>query len=218
MIGDYIGMESCVDVLSDGDQLELLDRSTGERETRHQRSSSAAGLGRGCRRKFPPPIPSLAQTENLHARMPWVLRRHYTGDGRLILTEEKVRHHEYFRAHRSNGRLTLHLVPLDGAVLSPPLADEREDEGNNIEDDHKDHDQEEGDGGVDDRDRDSDEVDGGDEDDQVEEESCNDNKNGNERHGIGSGSGSGSGGKCYNYSGGRFILGVPVPAIRPVHS
>ncbi|KAF3604972.1 hypothetical protein DY000_02046147 [Brassica cretica] len=60
------------------------------------------------------------QTENLLPHMPWVLKRVVTSDGRLILREEKVRHHEYFRAHRSNGRLTLHLVPLDDDVFELP--------------------------------------------------------------------------------------------------
>ncbi|KAK6938187.1 Fantastic Four domain [Dillenia turbinata] len=65
---------------------------------------------------FPPPIPMLARTENLPSHMPWILKRYYTNDGRLIICEEKVKHHEYFRAHRSNGRLTLQLVPLDDGV------------------------------------------------------------------------------------------------------
>ncbi|KAL2977464.1 hypothetical protein AAZX31_13G069900 [Glycine max] len=65
---------------------------------------------------FPPYIPLLARTQNLASHMPWVLKRYYTNEGRLILKEEKMKHHEYFRAHRANGRLTLHLVnvPFDG--------------------------------------------------------------------------------------------------------
>ncbi|MED6151745.1 hypothetical protein PIB30_085375 [Stylosanthes scabra] len=62
---------------------------------------------------FPPPIRLLARTQNLASHMPWVLRRYHTSEGRLILKEEKVRHHEYFRVHRANGRLTLKLVLLD---------------------------------------------------------------------------------------------------------
>lgn len=61
-------------------------------------------------REIPPPIPSLASAENQPGHSLWELKRYYTSDGRLILKEEKVRHHEYFRVHRSNGRLTLHLV------------------------------------------------------------------------------------------------------------
>ncbi|CAN7078139.1 unnamed protein product [Brassica oleracea var. botrytis] len=101
-VGDYIGTESCFDVLS-------ADEENDEREAR----AAAA-------REFPPPIPLLAQTENLLPHMPWVLKRVLTSDGRLILREEKVRHHEYFRAHRSNGRLTLDLVPLDDDVFALP--------------------------------------------------------------------------------------------------
>lgn len=52
----------------------------------------------------PPTLPSY---------VPSVLKREYTSDGRLLLKEEKVRRHEYFQAHRSNGRLTLKLVSLD---------------------------------------------------------------------------------------------------------
>nr|KYP72499.1 hypothetical protein KK1_005089 [Cajanus cajan] len=67
------------------------------------------------KKPFPPPIPLLVRTQNLASHMPWVLKRYYTSEGRLILKEEKVRHHEYFLAHRANGRLTLQLVnvPLD---------------------------------------------------------------------------------------------------------
>lgn len=50
-------------------------------------------------KEFPPPLP-----------LPCVLKRYYTSEGRLILKEKKVKQHEYFRAHRANGRLTLHLV------------------------------------------------------------------------------------------------------------
>uniref|UniRef100_A0A7N0TL31 FAF domain-containing protein n=1 Tax=Kalanchoe fedtschenkoi TaxID=63787 RepID=A0A7N0TL31_KALFE len=48
--------------------------------------------------------------------MPWVMRRYHTADGRLVIREEKVRRHEYFRAHRADGRLTLQLIPLDDSV------------------------------------------------------------------------------------------------------
>ncbi|KAJ0237435.1 Uncharacterized protein HA466_0248340 [Hirschfeldia incana] len=120
-VGDYIGTESCFDVLSADEETDLISSSEStsrypyggrRREEREARAAAA--------REFPPPIPSLAQTENLLPHMPWVLRRVVTSDGRLVLREEKVRHHEYFRAHRSNGRLTLHLVPLDEDVLELP--------------------------------------------------------------------------------------------------
>lgn len=104
---DYIGTESCVnDLIRSG-------------EAEESRSSTSMSIRKQTKvtREFPPPIPMLARTENLHSHMPWILKRYYTPDGRLILKEEKVRHHEYFRAHRANGRLTLQLVPLDDDVL-----------------------------------------------------------------------------------------------------
>ncbi|XP_022772314.1 uncharacterized protein LOC111314961 [Durio zibethinus] len=114
LIGDYIGMESCFDlennkevclgVKKDNEYSGVCSRSRGKREQRCRRM---------MKREFPPPLTWLVRTENLPSHMPWVLKRYYTSDGRLILREEKVRHHEYFRAHRSNGRLTLHLVPSD---------------------------------------------------------------------------------------------------------
>ncbi|KAM1621536.1 hypothetical protein ACFX1X_020283 [Malus domestica] len=131
MSGDYIGMESCVDVLSD-DELSFGHRHHGCYSQRKEMLCWAQEKEKKrTYEELPPPIPLLARTENLTSHMPWVLKRHYTTDGRLILTEEKVRHHEYFRAHRSNGRLRLQLVPLDGQALVPPIIccnDEHEDE------------------------------------------------------------------------------------------
>ncbi|XP_022751001.1 uncharacterized protein LOC111299807 [Durio zibethinus] len=119
LIGDYIGMESCFDL----DKNEAICVGDSDVKDSHEYYSGVCNQSSGqreqcCRRRkmkreFPPPIPSLARTDNLPSHMPWVLKRYYTSDGRLILKEEKVRHHEYFWAHRSNGRLTLHLVPLD---------------------------------------------------------------------------------------------------------
>ncbi|KAJ8772247.1 hypothetical protein K2173_027424 [Erythroxylum novogranatense] len=112
LTGDYIGVESCLDLKASNEEVFTQEnssyRSCVQRSSKRIQRSSSRNRG-----EFPPPIPLLARTENLPCRMPWVLRRYYTSDGRLILREEKVRHHEYFRAHRSNGRLTLHLVPLD---------------------------------------------------------------------------------------------------------
>ncbi|CAN8304466.1 unnamed protein product [Cochlearia groenlandica] len=117
---DYIGTESCFDVFSEENDAvsssasESLSRYRhGGRRRREERRNEAA-------REFPPPIPLLAQTENLLPHMPWVLKRVVTSDGRLILREEKVRYHEYFRANRSNGRLTLQLVPLNDDVFELP--------------------------------------------------------------------------------------------------
>ncbi|XP_058092133.1 uncharacterized protein LOC131238022 [Magnolia sinica] len=64
-------------------------------------------------KEYPPPIPLLARTGNLPCHMPWVLKRSYIDNGRLIIQEVKVKHHEFFRAHRANGRLTLQIVQLD---------------------------------------------------------------------------------------------------------
>ncbi|CAL9196175.1 unnamed protein product [Musa hybrid cultivar] len=64
-------------------------------------------------RRFPPPIPLLARTGKLTCRLPWVLKRTYEDDGRLVIQEVRVKHHEYFRARRRDGRLTLQLVKLD---------------------------------------------------------------------------------------------------------
>ncbi|XP_024008899.1 uncharacterized protein LOC112084130 [Eutrema salsugineum] len=120
-VGDYIGTESCFDVLSADEENDVssasepLSRYRYGGRRREEREARAAAA-----REFPPPIPLLAQTENLLPHMPWVLKRVVTSDGRLILREEKVRHHEYFRANRSNGRLTLHLVPLDDDVFELP--------------------------------------------------------------------------------------------------
>ncbi|KAL1199481.1 hypothetical protein V5N11_007855 [Cardamine amara subsp. amara] len=93
--GDYIGTESCFDAFSDKtDNV----RSPCER-SREEKQAVVA------REKPPPPI--------LPSHVPSVLKREYTSDGRLLLKEEKVHRHEYFQAHRSNGRLTIQLVSLD---------------------------------------------------------------------------------------------------------
>lgn len=63
-------------------------------------------------KEYPPLIPFLARTANLRAHMPWIMTRLYI-HGKLILTMEKVKHHEYFEADRDNGRLVMNLVSLD---------------------------------------------------------------------------------------------------------
>lgn len=63
-------------------------------------------------REFPPPIPLLAQTGNLQCHMPWVLRRSYE-NRHLVIRLVRVKHHEFFRAHRSGGRLRLQLVHFE---------------------------------------------------------------------------------------------------------
>ncbi|PQQ13528.1 uncharacterized protein Pyn_04256 [Prunus yedoensis var. nudiflora] len=197
LFGDYIGMESSVDVLKDSDVPNVTNCPDGQgcnfsQKLRGKKEQKWARKNK----EFPPPIPWLARTENLPAHMPWVLKRHYTSDGRLILTEEKVRHHEYFRAHRSNGRLTLQLVTLDDEILIPPFVCDvgnKDGNGKGIENECDDHDQN---------------FDDDDDDHVVEDQAIS---------GIG-----GSPGKCFNFNsllrGSPCIFGVPVPAIRHVHS
>lgn len=91
--GDYIGTESCSDAFSD-----KTDNVRSPSEKRQEKQTVASEIP-------PPPM--------LSSHVPSVLKREYTSDGRLILKEEKVRRHEYFRAHRANGRLTIHLVSPD---------------------------------------------------------------------------------------------------------
>lgn len=69
-------------------------------------------------REFPPPIPLLARTGNLPCHMPWVLKRCY-GNGRLVLREVPVKHHEFFKADRSNGRLVLRIMYMANDELHP---------------------------------------------------------------------------------------------------
>ncbi|KAL3834028.1 hypothetical protein ACJIZ3_008764 [Penstemon smallii] len=45
--------------------------------------------------------------------MPWEMHEHHTSDGRLIITKERVKRHDYFQASRSNGRFVLNLVLLN---------------------------------------------------------------------------------------------------------
>jgi hypothetical protein len=240
--GEYIGMESCLDLKNNEDifasppKKEETNYGSCNREKRDQRWAK--------KKEFPPPIPLLARTENLPSHMPWVLKRYYTSDGRLILRKEKVRHHEYFRAHRCNGRLTLHLVPLDDEVSALPFVFNHERrygiendlECNDIEEDEQvleqEHEelQEENESLVEEstdvevngNDGENDycvkNVDSDDtlEEEEEEEEVVHDDKR------VPSVESSGSAGKCLNYSSVRTsstcIFGVPVPAVRPVHS
>ncbi|KAG5111044.1 hypothetical protein JHK82_040267 [Glycine max] len=110
---DYIGTESCTD-------LQNIDHVIDNHQSfKSNDAGNKTKVKNNIKMKenkvFPPPIPLLARTQNLASHMPWVLKRYYTNEGRLILKEEKVKHHEYFRAHSANGRLTLQLVnvPFD---------------------------------------------------------------------------------------------------------
>ncbi|XP_057439962.1 protein FAF-like, chloroplastic [Lotus japonicus] len=106
-LDDYIGTESCYDLQNENDNNNVIDVK--------DKSNAESSSIRKCKEKrvFPPPIPFLARTQNLASHMPWVLKRYTTSEGRLILKEEKVKRHEYFRTHREDGRLILELVPLD---------------------------------------------------------------------------------------------------------
>ncbi|KAK9270150.1 hypothetical protein L1049_025726 [Liquidambar formosana] len=229
LMGDYIGMESCFDLKNNVEidttakDDEAYSRWRGKRDQRWEMRK---------KREFPPPIPSLARTGNLPCHMPWIFKRYYTNDGRLIIKEEKVRHHEYFRAHRANGRLTLHLVPLDNDVLFPPTA------GATEEDEYIDEDAE--------TETETEDLDAYDEDkcnednDEVEKETMqkdqtvveeatmklgssmgHESSMENGSNGI-AGKGGGAG-KCFEYksirrSSSPCSFGMPLPSIRPVHS
>ncbi|XP_004490368.1 uncharacterized protein [Cicer arietinum] len=104
---DYIGYESCIDLQPENNVVNIDHNAPSvDKKIKNIRN-------KGKNKVFPPPLHFLAQTQNLASHMPWVLKRYYTNEGRLIIKEEKVKHHEYFHAHRENGRLTLQLVPLD---------------------------------------------------------------------------------------------------------
>lgn len=213
-MGDYIGMESGLDLEHNGGGAHASSRAENEsssgaysNECRGKRDQRLAMMKR---REFPPPIPLLARTENLPCRMPWVLKRHYTSDGRLILTEERVKRHEYFRAHRANGRLTLQLVPLDDDVWPTPVADDDDsDDSDDYDENEEPQDYNENvDVGAVDKDRIS----------VVEDSTPSPAPANGSTGGIG---GNGAG-KCLNYnklaSGSSCIFGVPLPAIRTIHS
>ncbi|XP_019191034.1 PREDICTED: uncharacterized protein LOC109185551 [Ipomoea nil] len=118
-LGDYVGVESCFDPVMEWGMSRRV-RGEGKKEKGAMKA-----------KEFPPPIPWLARTGNSRvSRMPWVLKRCYTEDGRLIITAEKTERHEYFEAHRSDGRLRLRLVPLDVLFVGEPdeSAEEEEEE------------------------------------------------------------------------------------------
>ncbi|XP_057974675.1 uncharacterized protein LOC131162334 [Malania oleifera] len=241
LIGDYIGMESCFD-LKEYDHCEI-DPSRGKTEIINEEGVACDAVERRriTRQRdqwwemmkkrngdLPPPIPSLARTENLPSHMPWVMKRYYTPDGRLIIREEKVRHHEYFRAHRANGRLILHLVPLDHhcVPLPPSHSESVTEEGEEEEpkeypgedagcSDPNGDDAGEGreysrldykisDGEYEDENKDRVDVGcgGGDDDDVIEEEQINREEGLAVDIGSSSCGGMGKGGKCYQFNSG----------------
>ncbi|XP_050233211.1 uncharacterized protein LOC126681699 [Mercurialis annua] len=246
LIGDYIGIESCLDLKDNHDDTFFKDTDHQQRlnllrRKRDQRCSPKV------KKEFPPPIPLLARTGNLPGHMPWVLKRYYTSDGRLILKEERVKHHDYFRAHRSNGRLTLHLISLDHQVYNSPsevvnevnLENEKEKE-NEIENCHSEEEEEEDDRiekccseEVKEKENECEEEtqvneNGGAKEDEFEnmkkKEIVYDEEDERVASSIengGSIGGTVSGLKCFNYilrPGSTCIFEMPVPTLRPIHS
>ncbi|KAK7321149.1 hypothetical protein VNO77_31465 [Canavalia gladiata] len=109
----YTGTKSCIDLQNKNINHDHITSKSIDANVLENQVNDKNNIKKKEKKVFPPPIPLLARTQNLASHMPWVLKRYYTSEGRLILKEEKVRHHEYFQAHRANGRLTLQLVPFD---------------------------------------------------------------------------------------------------------
>ncbi|GMI82872.1 hypothetical protein HRI_001956500 [Hibiscus trionum] len=108
---DMLGTESGVYMIR-GMKMEAVDYHKPNASNDNQGSKRKRGRELHLPEEYPPPIPLLARTGNLPGHMPWILARYYS-EGRLVIKEEKVKHHEYFEAYRENGRLILDLVPLD---------------------------------------------------------------------------------------------------------
>lgn len=118
-VHDYIGSESCIDLQNENDVVDHFKSNDVPKRSYIKKKE---------KREFPPPMPRLAQTQNLASHMPWVYKRYYTDEGRLIIKEERVKHHEYFHVHRADGRLTMHLVPLDHEIEEDYYSDTSEEE------------------------------------------------------------------------------------------
>ncbi|KAI3680289.1 hypothetical protein L2E82_50515 [Cichorium intybus] len=100
-LGDHIGMESCVDLVTDNASPALSSGGGGSENSKRWGMGRSSISGKKAK-ELPPPLPIQTST---------VMKRYYTDDGRLIITEEKVESPKYyFTAHRSHGRLTLQLV------------------------------------------------------------------------------------------------------------
>ncbi|GMI89623.1 hypothetical protein like AT1G22110 [Hibiscus trionum] len=200
LIGDYIGMESCFD-LSNNDPPCGGGGIDSIREKREQRCRMTTR-----KKAIPPPIPR---------HMPWVLKRYYTNDGRLILREEKVRFNEYLRARRSNGRFILDLVPFDDHNNGNGF-DDYDDRKAVVSDDED---------RVDSLDNETDNINNDEDDDGSKNNTVEDStvkcpiaepEQTPLENGIAA-----NGGKCLKYDSVSVsptcFLGLPVPATRPVH-
>ncbi|TKY74341.1 The fantastic four family [Spatholobus suberectus] len=118
MVGDVIGTESGYCMITD------IEEVKAEPEP-----PKARGRDRGKsrrKREFPPPLTLLRET----GKMPWTLKREYSGDGRLIITAEKVRRREcIMEARREDGRVTMSFLHEDGDCCEEcgyPTNDEEE--------------------------------------------------------------------------------------------
>lgn len=209
--GDHIGIESVAEMKSDLDFDVKYFADAGYRRFPSRREKKD--------REFPPPI---SMTENL--------TRYYTGDGRLIIREEKA---NYLHARRSNGRLTIQLVGTNDSVLDRKKCDfddveerevdvESESEKREALDDGVFDDVEEGEGDVegecvkcevvDDVVMDENEERGGNAEGKCDDRVTDggDLRNNVDRTGVI------GGGKCYRYNSCLGGFGMGVPAITPV--
>ncbi|PWA70212.1 eukaryotic peptide chain release factor subunit 1-3 [Artemisia annua] len=101
-LGDHIGMESCVDLETDTEPLQSCPSKAIARKPWGTTSSRKSSMCAKKMKNLPPPLPIQSST---------VMKRYYTNDGRLVITEEKVESPKYhFNAIRADGRLTLQLV------------------------------------------------------------------------------------------------------------
>ncbi|KAL5078570.1 hypothetical protein RYX36_006991 [Vicia faba] len=107
---DYIGNKSCIALQTKDNLLSNIDHKSLASSNENKMKSYIRSSEK--KREFPPTMPWLTQTKNLASHIPYMLKRYYTDEGRLIIKEEKVKYHEYFHAHRENARLTLQLIPL----------------------------------------------------------------------------------------------------------
>ncbi|XP_076949746.1 uncharacterized protein LOC143622508 [Bidens hawaiensis] len=102
-LGDYIGMESCIDLVTDGGAVTPLTRKPWGLNIHKRKPSTPV-------KEFPPPLPVQTST---------VFKRYHTDDGRLIIAEEKIDSPKcHFTVHRSNGRLTLEIIPSESHVIN----------------------------------------------------------------------------------------------------
>lgn len=121
---DLIGTESGFCLTSNTEEIDEKSTPSDHRHNRTNRLDFAEQNHRcAAEKKFPPPIPFLAnscqnscQNPGHRTRPPWILTR-ICSDGRLILKLERVRHFQSLESHRENGRLILNIVPAPLVVV-----------------------------------------------------------------------------------------------------